>query len=199
MMSTDTTLLPILKDNHDPHYRYKMPKLTAKVEGNGNGIKTVLTNISAVAKSLGRPASYPTKYFGCELGAQVKMQDDLYVVNGAHDPDKLLVLLYSFIKRFVLCPKCSNPETDLNVSGGAIRQKCIACGHENLIDRGSHRLTTFIVNHPPPSYGASGNGGGGSNGEKQNGNGSGALASTNGKSKEKNGKSEKKSASKKVI
>lgn len=185
----DTVFLPILKDNHDPHYRYKMPKLTAKVEGNGNGIKTVLTNITAVARSLGRPASYPTKYFGCELGAQTQMQDDLYIVNGSHDPDRLLNLLYAFIKRFVLCPKCSNPETDLCVSAsGVINQKCNACGHANVIARGSHRLTTFIVSHPPngsqnttATAAATATG----SGEKQNG------------TKEK-GKSEKKSTSKKV-
>jgi hypothetical protein len=50
-------VLPILKDNNDLYYRYKMPKLTAKIEGSGNGIKTVLTNMSAISKSLHRPAS----------------------------------------------------------------------------------------------------------------------------------------------
>ncbi|RNA42407.1 Eukaryotic translation initiation factor 5 [Brachionus plicatilis] len=142
-------MLPILKDTKDPHYRYKMPKITAKIEGSGNGIKTVLTNINQVAKSLGRPPSYLTKYFGCELGAQVTMASDIYTVNGSHDTDKLLNLLYSFIKRFVLCPKCSNPETVLSISNGAIKQKCLACGHGNLIAKNVHKLTTFIINNPP--------------------------------------------------
>jgi translation initiation factor 5 len=48
-------LLPILRDTNDPHYRYKMPKLTAKIESSGNGIKTVITNMVAIAKSIGRP------------------------------------------------------------------------------------------------------------------------------------------------
>lgn len=56
----------------DIFYRYKMPRLQAKVEGKGNGIKTVLVNMAEVARAIGRPATYPTKYFGCELGAQTQ-------------------------------------------------------------------------------------------------------------------------------
>jgi len=142
-------LIPILKNNKDPHYRYKMPKLTAKVEGSGNGIKTVITNMVAVARSIDRPPSYPLKYFGCELGAQVTMNLDQYVVNGSHDPKKLLNLLYSFIKKFVLCTKCNNPETSLTIKGDKIGQKCIACGYDTYIPKAIHKITTFIINHPP--------------------------------------------------
>jgi len=139
-------MLPVLKDNKDPHYRYKMPKLTAKIEGSGNGIKTVITNISSVSRSIGRPPSYPLKYFGTELGANVKMdpQADLYVINGAHDPEKLLELLYKFIEKFVLCNKCKNPETRISVERKEIYQRCIACGHESTIPK-VHNLTKFIL------------------------------------------------------
>ena len=52
----------------DPFYRYKMPSLVVKVEGKGNGIKTVILNLDDVARSLGRPSIYLMKYFSCKLG-----------------------------------------------------------------------------------------------------------------------------------
>ncbi|CAF0823873.1 unnamed protein product [Brachionus calyciflorus] len=142
-------MIPVLKDTKDPHYRYKMPKITAKIEGSGNGIKTVITNMTQVAKALDRPASYPTKYFGIELGAQVTMANDIYSVNGSHDADKLLSLLYSFIRKFVLCSKCNNPETHLTIVNGNIKQKCLACGYGTTIPKAIHKLTTYVINHPP--------------------------------------------------
>jgi len=111
-----------------------MPRLLAKVEGKGNGIKTVIANMSEIAKALSRPptcklslfhfptsASHnaiyldPTKYFGCELGAQTNfdLKNERYIVNGEHDANKLQDILDGFIKKFVLCPACDNPETVL--------------------------------------------------------------------------------------
>ena len=39
---------------HDAFYRYKMPRIQIKVEGNGNGIKTVICNINGVAERIAR-------------------------------------------------------------------------------------------------------------------------------------------------
>ena len=90
----------IRRDVTDPFYRYKMERLQSKIEGKGNGIKSVIVNLSSVAHSLSRDpackfvrlAQYTTassfvemevrqftngkcadvvKFFGFELGAQV--------------------------------------------------------------------------------------------------------------------------------
>ena len=55
------------------------------------------------------------KFFGCELGAQTQMdiKNSRYIVNGAHEEARLQDLLDGFIKKFVLCPECENPETHL--------------------------------------------------------------------------------------
>lgn len=144
------------RENTDQFYRYKMPSLIAKVEGKGNGIKTVVVNMTEIGKALGRPPSYPCKYFGCELGAQTQMdaKNNRYIVNGAHEGSKLQGMLDGFIRKFVLCPECENPETDLDVQSGKGRivQRCQACGSTGLVDQ-RHKLTTFILKNPPGSNG----------------------------------------------
>ena len=47
--------LNVNRSIQDQFYRYKMPRLAAKVEGKGNGVKTVITNMSDIARALARP------------------------------------------------------------------------------------------------------------------------------------------------
>lgn len=142
----------INREVEDTFYRYKMPKLQAKVEGKGNGIKTVIVNVTEIARALYRKPIYVTKYFGCELGAQVNVdqKNDRYIVNGAHEADKLQQILDGFIKDFVLCPNCNNPETDISVKKNqqTVKATCKACGATKILDS-THRLTQYILKNPP--------------------------------------------------
>ncbi|XP_006656434.1 eukaryotic translation initiation factor 5-like [Oryza brachyantha] len=135
----------------DAFYRYKMPRMITKIEGRGNGIKTNIVNMVDIAKALARPASYTTKYFGCELGAQSKFDEKtgISLVNGAHDTAKLAGLLENFIKKYVQCYGCGNPETEVLISKTQmISLKCAACGFVSDVDM-RDKLTTFILKNPP--------------------------------------------------
>jgi translation initiation factor 5 len=158
-----------------------MPALQTKIEGKGNGIKTVIPNMDEIAKALSRPATCkprssavtsarnklttiipgvdPTKFFGCELGAQTSFANDRYLVNGQHQADRLRELLDAFIDKFVLCAACKNPETVLIVDPKKeeITRDCKACGEHSAIDM-RHKLTTFILKNPPAGSGKSSSG-----------------------------------------
>ena len=92
--------------------------------------------------------SDPTKYFGCELGAQTQFdfKNDRYIVNGSHDAPKLQDMLDGFIRKFVLCENCDNPETDIKVNAKkqTLGATCKACGHSFPLDM-RHKLATFIL------------------------------------------------------
>ncbi|WWC86352.1 uncharacterized protein L201_001225 [Kwoniella dendrophila CBS 6074] len=144
-------MVNVRRDVEDKFYRYKMPLLQIKVEGRGNGIKTVIPNMDDIARALNRPPTYPTKYFGCELGAQTSMASERYIVNGAHTADRLRELLDNFIEQFVLCTACKNPETELVITGKSghenMHRDCKACGRQTTINM-RHKLVAYILKNP---------------------------------------------------
>ena len=127
-----------------------MERLQSKIEGKGNGIKTVVANLSSVAQSLARPPAYVIKYFGFELGAQTNTNpaDDRWIINGAHEASKLQDHLDGFINRFVLCKSCKNPETEINIKDGRILLDCKACGQRTQVDL-RHKLSGYIIKMEP--------------------------------------------------
>ncbi|ETN39850.1 uncharacterized protein HMPREF1541_06076 [Cyphellophora europaea CBS 101466] len=140
----------IRTDVTDPFYRYKMERLQSKIEGKGNGIKTVVANLPSVAASLARPPAYVIKWFGFELGAQTNTnpKDDRWIINGAHESSKLQDSLDGFISKYVLCKACKNPETEIHIKDGRILLDCKACGQRTEPDL-RHKLSGFILKNEP--------------------------------------------------
>ena len=130
----------------DPEYRYKMPAVFGKIEGSGNGIKTVIPNIVDVGTSLHRSPGEVNKFFGTELGAQTRYSADTdrAIINGAHTDATLQDLIKRYIDKFVLCPNCNLPETEYKIKSDAIYHKCMACGAKEMVDM-SHKLCNFIL------------------------------------------------------
>lgn len=144
------SLINVRRDVSDAFYRYKMERLQTKVEGKGNGIKTVVVNVASVAGSLARPASYIIKYFGFELGAMTRddIKDDRWIINGAHEAGKLQDHLDGFINKFVLCKNCKNPETDVKIDNDRILLDCKACGQRTAVDL-RLKLSGYILKNQP--------------------------------------------------
>lgn len=130
----------------DPEYRYKMPAVFGKIEGSGNGIKTVIPNITDVGTSLHRSPAEVNKFFGTELGAQSRYsaETDRAIINGAHTDATLQDLIKRYIDKFVLCPNCNLPETEYKIKNDTIFHKCMACGAKEMVDM-SHKLCNFIL------------------------------------------------------
>jgi translation initiation factor 5 len=147
-----TQMIPVDPEKKDDqYYRYKMPAIQTKVEGSGNGIKTVLPNIHDICLVIHRPEEVLMKYFQFELGAQrtVSTKDDKFLLMGAHTSDRMQEKLYDFIRRFVLCKNCRNPETAIQLDEGkksaSISMVCGACGKRSTFDE--HRTKTFMIQY----------------------------------------------------
>jgi translation initiation factor 5 len=147
----DSGELNIPSSVNDPHYRYKMPKIRATIQGTGNGIKTNWVNLPEVSNALKVPVEYPIKFIGRELGANTDIKPNSYLINGSHQVEKMQELLDKFIKKYVLCPKCHLPEIHgkIKVSKKDIKSTCRSCGSTCKLDN-AHDFATYIRRNPPP-------------------------------------------------
>ena len=63
-------------------------------------------------------------------------------------PDISFACLQNFIKKYVQCYNCGNPETVVKIKKESIYLKCKACGSVSDVDM-RHRLNTYILKNPP--------------------------------------------------
>lgn len=140
----------------DMFYRYKMPAVITKVEGSGNGIKTVIPNIHDICLAINRPEEVLMKFFQFEIGAQrnVSAKDDKFLLMGSHTSERMQDKIYDFVRKFVLCKHCRNPETAVQLDSGSkshtLSIVCSACGKRSMMD--DHRvltvMRTYYEKHP---------------------------------------------------
>ncbi|KEG15663.1 eukaryotic translation initiation factor 5 [Trypanosoma grayi] len=148
-------MIPIDPEKRDDiYYRYKMPAIMTKVEGSGNGIKTVFPNIHDVCLAINRPEEVLMKFFQSEIGAQrtVLEKDDKFLIMGSHTEERVQEKVYDFIRKFVLCRSCRNPETQLLVERNKkgvpqISLSCGACGKVMKLTDLDARYVTALVSY----------------------------------------------------
>ena len=140
-------MLSIAKNTVDSFDRYKMPRIVVKLEGKGNGTKTLLENLESIGKSLGRHPLYLLKFVGYEVCAQTQAENTKYIVRGWHKASDLQDIIYWFIELYVVCSQCENPETSLYVKRHCVFRKCSACGHTDPLDM-NHKLCNYIAKTP---------------------------------------------------
>ncbi|KAF9289709.1 hypothetical protein BGZ68_008791 [Mortierella alpina] len=153
------SMVNIPSTNPDPYYRYKMPALEIRInparirtnnpqkEAVEIPASTQLQNLSAVARALNRPLEYISKFFELELEMQGVMEDRqrwFKLCGGVISELELMMTLDKFIRRFVLCYVCNNPETALTIFNTHIMKECGACGQSTRVDRFS-KLTRYIL------------------------------------------------------
>ena len=134
----------------DPFYRYVVKRIKVKQEIG----KTILVNNDIVSKQTGRPDDWIMTYFGKSLGVSTnidKKNQNKCSLTGKHEESVLQEKYFDFVKKYVLCGKCGNPETLPIITGNKKNQNielsCRSCG-ENTELNGDDKFVKFMVLHP---------------------------------------------------
>tara|TARA_Y100000813_G_C24125774_1_gene335053 strand:+ start:110 stop:643 length:534 start_codon:yes stop_codon:yes gene_type:complete len=121
----------------DKDYRYKVVKIKSENIGNGNGKKTILSNIDAVAESIGHPCNIMLKYVSSKIGSSCNEKDKS--INGHYTSEKIMDYIFDYIGTFANCKTCGKPEIypkidNISKKKFKITFNCRACGSNYEID-----------------------------------------------------------------
>lgn len=134
-MSTNRVNIP--RSIQDVHYRYTMVVMDTQISGSGNGINTKIKNLEEIARDLRRDITHLMKFYSLELGTIISNKRGQYVLNGKFSNKRLTNILDKLIDKFILCRKCSNPETDFKLKKQSLYLDCKSCGHQTIINHNS--------------------------------------------------------------
>jgi translation initiation factor 2 subunit 2 len=100
-----------------------------KVKGHLEGNKTVLINLTKIAKDLGRNIEHLLKYLLRELATPGKLIRGRIVLGTKVSAARINKKIKKYASEFVFCSECNKPDTELvEEKGGILYLKCLACG-----------------------------------------------------------------------
>ena len=129
-----------INKSNDDNYRYKMPPVSIKIGGAGNGIFTIINNIDEIANAINTPSEILYKYISYSLGSAFNEKKKSFT--GHHS--NIQNIIFDYINTFVMCPTCQVPEMTyylqkISAKINLLESKCSACGKINLI-KGNNKI-----------------------------------------------------------
>ena len=117
----------IPKSNLDTFFRYKRDEIEIK-SLNVNGGSTELSNINIISNQLGDDLELIIKYIKKKINTNITKKNDLHIINKILTKNELEDILEEYIKLFVLCKSCLNPEFSKTKTKKEEIRTCKACG-----------------------------------------------------------------------
>ena len=106
-----------------------------KVEGHHQGSKTVITNFSRVCTCIRRNPAHLIKFLTKELASSAELSGDRLILSRKLSSKDINEKVAKYVNRFVLCPVCKKPDTELEEVGNRLYIRCLACGEKYEVHR----------------------------------------------------------------
>ena len=113
-------------DSIDPFYRYHRP---ISIVENKAG-KTIISNLTAIAKSLQTKPSYILYYIQIVKSIPCGTKSEIKTILAKSEIE---LLINSFINEYILCTICKFPELVIKQTGKKLFFSCNACGNVTSI------------------------------------------------------------------
>ena len=98
------------------------------VEGHHEGSKTVVSNFVQVASCIRRAPVHLMKFLCKELASSGELKGDRLIMSRKVSSKEINDKVEKYVGRYVLCPKCKKPDTELVEESGKSYVRCLACG-----------------------------------------------------------------------
>lgn len=104
--------------------RFKIPQAICEIHGS----KTLIKNFNEIINGLRREASHISKYLFKELATPGNIEGNILILQAKATTDMVQKKIEDYIKEFVYCKVCGEPDTKLTKEDRITFMKCDACG-----------------------------------------------------------------------
>ncbi len=104
--------------------RFEIPKVKGRIEGN----KTIISNFTQIASTLGRNQQHLLKYVLKELATPGNFRGQAVIFGSKIPAPKINEKIGSYAEEFVFCKECGKPDTKMSKEGDIYYIKCQVCG-----------------------------------------------------------------------
>lgn len=113
-----------IKTHTNSGERFEMPKVSGQVSGKN----TVITNLDEISKVLRRPIDQIAKFLIRELATPGRISGERLILQSKMHSSKVNEKVEEYALRFVICPECKKPDTEIISEKGIKYKHCLACG-----------------------------------------------------------------------
>jgi len=111
--------------------RFQPPSPSSSISGS----KTLLHNFKEISDILVRDQSHLLKFLSSELATAGVIEGGRAIFQGRFEQRTLMRLINLYIDKYVICPVCSRPDTQIVKENRLFFKKCDACGARSSIGK----------------------------------------------------------------
>ena len=115
------------KNSHKDRFNVPLPEVEK------NGSKTLIKNFADIASAIRRTPQELASYLFKELATPGTMQNGALVLNATLSADAIKKKIDNYIRDYVYCKVCGEPDTKLVREGKNVFMVCEACGAKRSV------------------------------------------------------------------